>query len=106
MEKGKEVFTRICQACHQADGKGVEGAFPPLAGSDYLAADLKRAMHGAANGLTGEITVNGKKFNSAMPRPNPDLTDEELASVFTYVLNNFGNAGGEVSVEEAHAARQ
>lgn len=106
MEKGKEVFTRICQACHQADGKGVEGAFPPLANSDYLAADLKRAMHGAANGLTGEITVNGKKFNSAMPRPNPDLTDEELASVFTYVLNNFGNAGGEVSVEEAHAARQ
>lgn len=106
LTKGKEVYTKICITCHQADGKGVENAFPPLAGSDYLAADLKRAMHGAANGLSGEITVNGKKYNSAMPKPNPDLSDEELASVFTYVLNNFGNKGGEVSVDEAAAARK
>lgn len=106
METGKAVYTKVCIACHQADGKGVKGAFPPLAASDYLAADIKRAIHGAANGLKGEITVNGEKYNAEMPKPNPDLSDEELASVFTYVLNNFGNKGGEVSIKEASEARK
>ena len=106
MTKGKEVYTRICQVCHQADGKGVENAFPPLAASDYLENDIKKSIHGVANGLTGEITVNGKKYNSAMPKPSPDLTDEELASVFTYILNSFGNKGGEVTAKEAAEARK
>lgn len=104
--KGKEVYTRICQACHQADGKGLPGAFPPVAQSDYMEKDLKKSIHGVANGLTGEITVNGQKYNSAMPKPNPELTDEELASVFTYILNSFGNKGGEVTVKEAAEARK
>lgn len=106
MNKGKEIYARICQACHQADGKGIENAFPPVAQSDYMESDLNRAMHGVANGLSGEITVNGKKYNSAMPKPSPELTDEELASVFTYILNSFGNKGGEVSVAQAAEARK
>ena len=106
LAKGKEVFTRVCQVCHQADGKGIANTFPPLAGSDYLAADLNRAIHSAANGLKGEITVNGMKFNQEMPKPNPAFTDEELASVFTYVLNNFGNKSGEVTIAQAASARK
>ena len=85
---GKAVYEKVCQACHQADGKGLPATFPPLAGSDYLAADLPRAIGGVVNGLTGEITVNGEKFNQAMPAAN--LTDEEVAAAFTFVLNNFG----------------
>ncbi len=91
-------------ACHQADGKGLPATFPPLAGSDYLAADLPRAIGGVVNGLTGEITVNGEKFNQAMPAATN--TDEEIADAFTYVLNNFGNKGGEVSAAEVKATRK
>lgn len=104
IEAGKAVYEKVCQACHQADGKGLPNAFPPLAGSDYLAADLTKSIHGVVNGLSGEITVNGNKFNSVMPKA--DLDDEEIANVFTYVLNNFSNKGGEVSAEEVAATRE
>lgn len=103
IEQGKAVYEKVCQACHQADGKGVPGAFPPLAESDYLAADLTKSIHGVVHGLSGEITVNGVKFNSAMPKS--DLSDEEIANVFTYVLNNFSNKGGEVSAADVAATR-
>ena len=104
LASGKAVYEKTCQACHQADGKGLPATFPPLAGSDYLAADLPRAIGGVVNGLTGEITVNGEKFNQAMPAATN--TDEEIADAFTYVLNNFGNKGGEVSAAEVKATRK
>ena len=86
---GKAVYEKTCQACHQADGKGLPATFPPLAGSDYLAADLPRAIGGVVNGLTGEITVNGQKFNQAMPAATN--TDEEIADVLNYINNSWGN---------------
>lgn len=101
---GKIVYEKVCQACHQADGNGLPNTFPPLAGSDYLAADLPRAIGGVVNGLTGEITVNGKKFNQTMPKST--LTDEEIAAAFTFVLNNFGNKGGEVNTADVKAVRK
>jgi nitrite reductase (NO-forming) len=101
---GKVAYEKICQVCHQADGKGLPAAFPPLAQSDYLEADLNRAIDGVVNGLSGEITVNGEKYNSVMPAAA--LTDEEIADVFTYVLNSFGNKGGEVNAEQVKALRK
>jgi hypothetical protein len=98
------VYQSTCSACHGAEGKGVEGAFPPLAGSDYLNADPKRGIHAVVKGLSGEITVNGKKFNSVMPAQA--LDDEKIANVLTYVLNSFGNKGGEVKPEDVAAARK
>lgn len=101
---GKTIYQSNCLACHQADGKGVPGAFPPLASSDYFATNPLKAISAVANGLTGEITVNGNKFNSVMPKQS--LSDEQIASVITYVLNNFGNKGGEVSVGDVKKVRK
>lgn len=106
LEAGKQVYVTVCQACHMADGKGVTGVFPPLAASDYLNADINRAIHIAANGLSGEITVNGVKYNQMMPKPVPDLTDQQIADVMTYILNNWDNKGGDISVEQVAAARK
>jgi nitrite reductase (NO-forming) len=89
IKAGKGVFGTTCFACHQSEGQGVPNAFPPLAKSDYLNADPKRAIHTIIRGLSGEITVNGKKINSVMPSQN--LTDEEIADVLTYVYNSWGN---------------
>ena len=102
--EGKLVYEKVCQACHQADGKGLPTSFPPLAKSDYLAADLNRAIEGVVNGLSGEITVNGEKYNQIMPKS--ELNDEEIAAAFTYVLNNFENKGGEVNAEQVKALRK
>ncbi|MDO5356459.1 MAG: copper-containing nitrite reductase [Conchiformibius sp.] len=91
---GEAVYKSNCLACHGAEGKGVEGAFPPLAQSDYLNADPKRGIHAILRGVTGEITVNGKKYNSVMPAVA--LNDEQAANVLTFVLNSFGNKGGQI----------
>lgn len=65
---------------------------------------MSRAISGVVNGLSGEITVNGEKYNQVMPAST--LTDEEIADVFTYILNNFDNKGGEVTAAEVKAVRK
>lgn len=86
---GKNIYSNTCFACHQAEGQGIPNAFPPLAKSDYMNANPARAIDAVLHGLTGEITVNGKKYNSVMMSQN--LTDQEISDVMTYVYNSWGN---------------
>ena len=95
IEMGKSVYDKTCMACHQPTGNGIPSAFPPLAKSDYLNADIDRAIGIVLNGKTGEITVNGEKYNSVMTRQV--LTDQEVASVMTYILDSWGNNKKEVT---------
>lgn len=103
MEVGKRLFTTICAACHQPTGQGIPNRFPPLAGSDFLNSDKQRAIQILLNGLQGEVVVNGVKFNNSMPML--PLTDSDVASALTYVLNSFGNSGQEVTTDEVKALR-
>lgn len=93
---GKQIYTKTCFACHQANGEGIPNAFPPLAKSDYLNDDVKRAIGIVLQGKTGEITVNGQKYNSVMTKQA--LNDQEVADVLTYVYNSWGNNKTNVSV--------
>jgi nitrite reductase (NO-forming) len=79
------------------------GVFPPLANSDYLNADVNRSIDAVIHGLTGEITVNGKKYNNVMP--GQVLTDEEAANVLTYIYQSWGNSKKEVTPEMVKARR-
>ena len=101
---GKQVYETVCMACHQADGKGLPGAFPPLAGSDYLAGDPGRAVGVVVNGLQGEVVVNGVKFNSVMPAM-VQLSDQQIADALTYAMNSWGNTAGSVTVAQVAAER-
>ncbi len=101
---GQALFAGTCSVCHQADGKGLPGVFPPLAKSDFLATDLNRAARVVLHGLSGKVTVNGQEYNSAMP-PMTQLTDDEVANILTYVLNSWGNPGGRVSKDDVKKQR-
>jgi nitrite reductase (NO-forming) len=101
---GKQLFTGTCSVCHQVNGEGLPGVFPPLAKSDYFAADPKRVVDAMLHGLSGKVTVNGTEYNSVMP-PMNQLTDDEVANIATYVLNSWGNPGGQVTKEEAASSR-
>ena len=100
---GKSLFTSLCATCHQPTGTGIPARFPPLAGSDFLNADKHRAIKVLVNGLQGEITVNGQKFNNSMPKF--PLTDDDIANALTFVYNSFGNSGKEVTPGEVMLAR-
>ena len=102
---GKAVYTKVCAACHQPTGTGLPGAFPPLAKSDYLNADVNRAIKTVIKGLTGKVTVNGKVFNSAMPA-QATLSDKEIADVLTYVYASWGNSKKKVTPAMVKAQRK
>ena len=101
---GGKVYSTVCSACHQAEGQGLAGAFPPLAESDYLAAGTGPVIEAVLNGLSGPVTVNGKDYNAVMPNLSY-LSDEEVADVVTFVMNSWGNPGGDVSSGEVTAVR-
>jgi len=95
LELGKDLYLRNCLICHQSNGQGVPGAFPSLARSDFLKDNLERSIKAVVEGLSGEIAVLGKKYNGSMPPVA--IKDEDVADVFTYILNNWGNAGSALS---------
>lgn len=103
MENGKRLYASTCFACHQATGDGIPNAFPPLAKSDYLNADINRSIDIVLYGKTGEITVNGKKYNSVMTKQT--MTDEEVADVLTFVYNSWGNNKSVVTEKMVKARR-
>jgi nitrite reductase (NO-forming)/hydroxylamine reductase len=102
--KGEAIYLSNCAACHQPTGTGLAGAFPPLAGSDFLKGDRKAVMGAALFGLSGPITVNGVEYNGVMPSLG-HLPDEDLAAALSYVFNSWGNDGAAVSVAEVAALR-
>ena len=104
VQAGRALFAGTCSVCHQGNGAGLPGVFPPLAKSDFLAADPKRAMNIVLHGLNGKIKVNGQEYDSVMP-PMTQLNDDEVANILTYVLNSWDNPGGRVSAEDVKKVR-
>lgn len=104
ISEGKIVYNNVCKACHQDGGKGFTGVFPPLNKSDYFKNDINKAIDAIVNGLSGPITVNGNDYNSTMPKQI--LTDEEVANVVTFILNEFENEGGEVTPAQVKNRRK
>lgn len=86
---GKEVYTDFCMQCHRTDGKGDEINFPPLDGSNWLKDKTTQSIHAIKFGQTGEITVNGNKFNNSMPEMG--LSNQEVADVMNYIRNSWSN---------------
>ena len=105
MEKGRGVFLQTCFVCHQLNGEGLPGQIPPLAKSDLFAAmSDAEAIRIVIAGRTGEVVVNGKKYNGTMT-PLNYLSDDQIANVLTYVRNSFGNEGPSVTVDAVKQMR-
>lgn len=102
---GEEVYTQVCSVCHQPTGQGMEGVYPPLAGSDWIAKSNETLAKIVLHGVMGEIEVSGKKYNNVMTPQGALLNDEEIANVLTYVRSSWGNKGDAVKPEEVKAVR-
>lgn len=104
---GEQIYQR-CVTCHQANGEGTPGVYPPLAGSEYVTAanpavPIRIVMHGAQ----GPITVKGTEFNGVMPQGGLGvmMTDEEIAAVVTYIRSSWGNNASAVTPQQVAAER-
>ncbi len=100
---GAALYRQHCAVCHQSEGQGVPGVFPPLAASDFLTKERERSLRAPLEGLSGEITVNGAKYNGAMPLLV--LDDESIAALMTWIGGNLGNSVPEFTAEEVTKVR-
>lgn len=104
INNGKLVYNKTCVACHQMNGAGIPGAFPPLAKSENLNTDLNNSIKQVLVGSKGPKTINGKKY--VVPMPKLTLSDQQIADVFTYVYANWGNNKAVVKPEMVKAIRK
>lgn len=102
--RGNDVYNTYCMSCHQSEGEGIEDIYPPVAKSDYLMDDKKRSIVQILYGVSGEIKVNGKIYNSDMV--GYDLSDQEVSDVLNYVRNSFNTKSTAVLPAEVRAVRK
>lgn len=104
MVLGRRVYNN-CMACHQKDGKGVPGNYPPLAGSELLNSRPEVPIAIVLHGLEGPVTVLGETYDQVMPKWD-HLSDEQIAAVITHERASWGNQAPPVSPEMVAAVRK
>src|SRR6185295_16334544 len=106
-DRGKKIYAANCQTCHQANGLGVAGQYPPLAGSEFTIGGSRRPAMIVLKGLQGPVTVKGQQFGSAVMQPwDKTLTDQKIADVMTYERSEWGNTASPVTAEQIAALRK
>ncbi len=104
-ELGARVYGQYCAACHQPDGQGLAGLYPPLHRTDWVLGDKGRLIRLTLNGVAGPMTVDGQQYDNVMT-PHGFLDDRELAAVLTFVRSQFSNDAEAVTPEEVQAVRR
>ncbi len=103
-----ERLYMLCATCHQANGLGLPGTFPPLAASEYAtAANPAAPIQVVLRGMTGALTVKGVEYNGFMPPygTGAELDDEDVAAVLTYVRSSWGNSASPITPEQVAKER-
>mgnify|MGYP003338912970 FL=1 len=101
---GKKIFETRCLVCHQADGGGVPNMNPPLDGaSNVNGKDIARLVKIIKNGYDERVALDGMYYNNAMTA-NPDLKEEAIADVLTYIRTSWSNKASAVTVSQVKAA--
>lgn len=109
LAKGKQLYA-TCATCHQPNGAGVPGAFPPLAGSEWVTEGEGRLIRLLLHGLGGPIQVKGNTYNGAMPAFGPgsgyNWNDEKISHVLSYIRHEWGNNASFITREQVEAVRK
>lgn len=103
---GAKVFQTNCSSCHQANGQGVPGTFPPLAGNAVVVGDSTTVIHILKYGLNGKIAVKGTSYNGMMPAWGQQLSSTDIASAITYIRSAWGNKASAVTAAQVKAVAQ
>ncbi len=103
---GQKLYTANCVACHQTNGMGLAGAFPPLAKSEWVEGSEERLVRILLQGLNGPIKVKGNTYNGAMPAFKDQFNDDKIAHVLTYIRQAWGNAAPAIAPEKVAELRK
>lgn len=104
-DDGEAIYLSRCMSCHQVNGQGISGVFPPLDGSDWVTGDKGRLIRLVLHGVTGEMEVNDVIYSGSMPPWKDFLSDTQIAAMLTYIRTSWSNEGSEVTPAEVAAVR-
>jgi mono/diheme cytochrome c family protein len=102
---GAVVYINNCSSCHQRDGRGVPGAFPPLADNPLVTGNPIAVIAIVKHGLSGRIVVRGQAYSGIMPPWARLISDSDIAAVVTYIRGAFGNTAGAVTLNDARSVK-
>ncbi len=106
---GRRLYADTCAKCHQQDGLGVAGQYPPLAGSEWvLSQGPARMIRIVLDTIQGPITVKGLSYNNTMTPWRDTLNDQQIAAILTYVRaqKEWGHNASPVTPEEVALIRK
>jgi mono/diheme cytochrome c family protein len=98
MERGKKVYVKFCQPCHQVDGGGVPDMNPPLQKISRIAGSKTKLIRLILKGNDTHEELDGETYNNVMPPFAKQLTDQQIGDVLSFVRNSFGNKAAVVTV--------
>jgi cytochrome c oxidase cbb3-type subunit 2 len=102
---GKQLFDNNCAACHQADGNGLPGAFPPLKANAVVNnPDPGEHIHVVLFGLQGKA-IGGVSYSSPMPDWGTQFNDQQIADIIDYERSAWGNHGKQITAKDVAAVR-
>lgn len=105
VSKGQALYATCCAACHQADGAGISGAFPPLKGSAVVNRDdATKHIDILLAGLQG-ARVSGVTYAVPMPAFAATLSDTDIAAIIDYERGAWGNHGSLVAPAQVTSER-
>lgn len=106
MKKGAGSYA-VCGGCHQGNGLGIAGQFPPLAGSEWVTEGTERLIRVVQHGLVGAISVKGTPYNTpgGMQGFGGAMSAGDFANLLTYIRNTWGNEAPMVTKEMVEAVR-
>ncbi len=103
---GKAIFSGKCAACHQGNGKGLAGVFPPLDGSNWVNTSITDIpIQIILHGVNGAMEVNGMTYQGSMPAFKGSLSDSEVAAVVSYIRSSWSNSAGEILASDIKVNR-
>ena len=106
MSNGKKIYETRCLVCHQADGGGVPNMNAPLDGaSNVVGNDIARMVKIIRGGYNERIALDGYYYSNAMTA-NPDLKDQDIADVLSYIRNSWSNKASKVTLAQVQKVKK
>ena len=103
---GEALYLSRCSSCHQANGEGITGVFPPLNGVDWVTGDQGRLIRIILDGVMGEMQVGNMVYTGVMPPWKTFMNDQEIAALLTYIRTSWENDASEITEDEVRLVRE
>lgn len=95
--KGAAHYERLCASCHGSDGLARDGEAPPLAGSSWVSGPEGRLIRIVMHGVMGPMKIGDTVYDREMPGFGTRLSDEEIASLLSFVRKRWGGPAAAVT---------